>query len=190
MNHLQPLDVVKLGEKIRIPNGEYIPTNTWTECPLYFIHASDLWPENQRHHLDWHIWPKDGSDYAIAIGFKQQFNYAYQSIAMNEIDFIHTLEPTIVRINIIKSEFSIEFSNVENVITLFDTIYRKIPCFNWDWIISNPITNDYCLLNINYSRKTEFYQENEDDDDEDKEILPYIPPPMKRIGGQSTSKSN
>ena len=49
-----------------MPSGGYEPRNAWTECPLYFVHESDFWAPEQRYHM----WPKDGFDFAIIIAIK------------------------------------------------------------------------------------------------------------------------
>lgn len=111
----------------------------------------------------------------------------FKSIFMNEVDYIHTCDPLTIKVNAVKYEYLFEFSEVKHVATLFDLIYKKIPCFNWDLIITNFRLNNFCLLNINYSRINQSNDNEEDDEESEINAIQFIPPPMRRIGGQSTS---
>ena len=52
------------------------------------MHESDYWPEDQRQYASCHLWPKDGSDWALVIGIPQGFRQIhYNPISMNKPPF-------------------------------------------------------------------------------------------------------
>ena len=188
MNTNKLLDLIQLWEKIRIPNNDdYRAINSFRNCEFRFVHESDYWPDEFRHTIPFHDWPRDGSDYAIVIGMASN---QFKSIRMNEVDYIHSIDNQTMIINTIKIEFIIEFSNKNHMKSFFELIYQKIPCYYWDLIITNMDKNIYCLLNRNFIK---LYQQNNNNDqseeDEDDNIIVHLPPSIPPIGGQSSSKS-
>ena len=74
------------------------------------MHESDYWPEDQRQYASWHLWPKDGFDWALIIGIPQGFNQIqYNPIALDKVDFIHTLSNKLVNFNGRKFEYLSNF---------------------------------------------------------------------------------
>ncbi|KAH9419049.1 hypothetical protein DERP_011144 [Dermatophagoides pteronyssinus] len=93
----------------------------------------------------------------------------FKSIFMNEVDYIHTCDPLTIKMKL-QYEYLFEFSEVKHVATLL---------------------NNYCLLNINYSIRenvSNYEVVDDDNEDYDNKDFQFIPPPMPRIGGQSSSK--
>nr|XP_027200337.1 uncharacterized protein LOC113794414 [Dermatophagoides pteronyssinus] len=196
MQNHQKWDVVQLYGKNLKPSENSAPNFLCTECDLHFMHLSEFWPVEKWHKILTHNWPTDGSDFVLMIRINQENQYRYKSIRLDEISYIYTVNDRIIRFELNDKhpfEYSMKFTDGSKVRRLLKTIFKEIPCFNWDLIITNPDHDSYCLLNRNHSKLNnssvdEKPVENEDDDDNDDSII-YIPPKVKRTDGQSTSKS-
>lgn len=189
MSNKRVFDTVQFWESILVPSdGKYQPSNSWHQCGFRLMHESDFWQEEFRHTIPFHDWPTDGSDYAFVIGIKRKYHkYQQRSIALNGIDYIHSLDRRTILINAIKFEYVIEFSNEAKVKTLFEMVYRQIPCFYWDLIITNVQHNNFCLLNRNYTNpKYDMVAEPEEEYDDDSNIV-ILPASYPKQVGQSTS---